>query len=101
MSPPSSSSARRHSQRLSIRDYHRDRAYDHTNGYGSHSRENDLDVKCGNFFTGDSIERLLKEDSTISSAKRDAFPVFECFATEISSSDAKKKLCADLRVIIV
>ncbi|CAG9537004.1 unnamed protein product [Cercopithifilaria johnstoni] len=95
MSPPSSASNRRHRHRLSSN--YRSRANDHTNGFSVHSKEDDLDVKCGNFLPG-GVEGLPNKDSTILSARYDAFPVFECFAMEINSLDAKKKLYSDLRI---
>ncbi|MCP9259958.1 Tetratricopeptide repeat protein 14-like protein [Dirofilaria immitis] len=82
MSPPTSATSSRHRYRLSSR---HGRANDHTNGFGGHSRDDDLDVKCESFYPTIIVEH-------------DAFPVFECFATEISSMDAKKKLYSDLRV---
>ncbi|VDK77183.1 unnamed protein product [Onchocerca ochengi] len=97
MSPPSSTTSSRHRHRLSSRNYH-GRANDRTNGFHNHSRENDLDVKCESFLSGNDVQRLLDESSTILSVERDAFPVFECFATEITSTDAKKKLYSDLRI---
>uniref|UniRef100_A0A158Q8H1 TPR_REGION domain-containing protein n=1 Tax=Elaeophora elaphi TaxID=1147741 RepID=A0A158Q8H1_9BILA len=96
MSPPSSSTNRRNRYRLSS-NYH-NRASDHTNGFSDHSKKDDLDIKCENFLSGDGIEKFLNEDSTVLSVQHDAFPVFECFATEISSLDAKKKLYSDLQV---
>lgn len=99
MSPRSTN--RRHRHRLSSRNY-RNRTNDHTNGFSDQSNEDNLDMeKCGNFLPGDIIERLPNKDSTMLSVRYDAFPVFECFATEISSLDAKKKLYNDLRVSII
>lgn len=100
MSPPSNTTSRRYRHRLSSRNYY-NRANDHTNGISGHSREDDLDVKCGDFLPGDGVEKLLNEDSKMLSVRHDAFPVFECFATEISSLDAKKKLYSDLRVSFI
>ncbi|KAL3997386.1 TPR repeat family protein [Acanthocheilonema viteae] len=97
MSLSSSATNRRHRRHLSSHNY-RNRASDHTNGFGGQSKEDDLDVKCGNFLPENGIERLLNKDSTILNVRSDAFPVFECFATEISSLDAKKKLYNDLRI---
>ncbi|VIO95429.1 TPR Domain containing protein [Brugia malayi] len=98
MSPPPTATSRRHRYRLSSPNYHHDRANEQTNGFSGHSRENDLDVKCGDFLPEDAVEKLLNDDSTILSAIYDGFPVFECFATEISSTDAKRKLYNDLRI---
>lgn len=100
MSPPLSATNRRHRRRLSSRN-DRSRTNDHTNGFSGQSKEDSLDVKCRNFLPGDGVEGLPNNDSPMLSGRHDALPVFECFATEISALDAKKKLYNDLRVSII
>uniref|UniRef100_A0A915PN63 Uncharacterized protein n=1 Tax=Setaria digitata TaxID=48799 RepID=A0A915PN63_9BILA len=95
---PSGTSSKRHRHRISNRNHH-GRTNNHSNGFSDHSREDDdLDVRCAEFLPDNGLERLLNDDSSMINTTCDAFPVFECFATEISSTDAKKKLYSDLRV---
>lgn len=98
MSPPRThSSRRRQRHRSSSRDYWSDKGYPE-NGFSDRSKEDDLDAKCESLLQG--VQSFLREDTVVLGVNRDAFPVFECFATEISSSDAKRKLFSDLRVIV-
>lgn len=87
------------SRNHSDRNRHRsDRHSLHANGYSERFAEGDLDVKCCNLLREGTVQKFLEEDSVVLDVRSDAFPVFECFATEISSIDAKKKLYTDLRV---
>ncbi|VDN05025.1 unnamed protein product [Thelazia callipaeda] len=92
----SMSSIRKRRRRVSLHS-NVDRA-NNMNGFNDRHENGRWIAKYEDLLNRNEVHRSLSSASVILDARCDAFPVFECFATEISSLDARKKLYDDLRI---
>ncbi|VDM49028.1 unnamed protein product [Toxocara canis] len=76
------------------------RAQSRTSSCSDSRRETNTELtsRCEDLLKNDALQKFLKEDRPHLRTDVDQMPPFECFATLIRSSDAKRKLLEDLNV---